>query len=496
MRHQNIFFVLLLLSVPYAQLKAQDARGAADPSGTTTIGSTLGLQQCVAIAIKNNLTVNQSDITLQQNRVQLSQAWDNLLPQINASASQNIGFGRSLITSSYTYTDAQTTSGSYGLNAGLTLFNGLRLQNNIRANSYFYKSAQLDLQQQKDNITLTVLLDYLAILAAQDVLGIAHEQADVDKRQLDRLEIQNREGALLLLTNLTDLRGQYASDLANIAVDSNIVEANKITLFNVLNVPYKRNVDYDRNAFTLDITDYTQPSDSIYATALNTQPSIRSNDLKILGYRRALSAARGAYYPNLSFGVNVNSYYSNAAAPNLTPTGVFQDQVLPQIVTVGGTNYNVINPHQEVFNASTASWGDQFKNNRQTSIGLSLNIPILNYLQVRNNVKQAKITLRNSELNANSVRLVLQQNVEAAYQNMIAAYKTYKADIDAAAAFTESFRTQQIRFDEGVITSDVYVQAKNRSDAAQVNLSQAKYTYIFRTKVLDYYQGRLTWTTK
>jgi len=133
------------------------------------------------------------------------------------------------------------------------------------------------------------------------------------------------------------------------------------------------------------------------------------------------------------------------------------------------------------------------KNNRQTSIGLQLNIPILNYLRARNGVKQAKINLRNSQINANSTRLLLQQSVELAYQNMISAYKQYKSYIDQANAYAESFRTTEIRFNEGVVNSDVYVLAKNNTDRANTNLAQAKYTYIFRTKVLDYYQGKLSW---
>jgi outer membrane protein len=126
-------------------------------------------------------------------------------------------------------------------------------------------------------------------------------------------------------------------------------------------------------------------------------------------------------------------------------------------------------------------------------VNLTLSVPILNYLRARNNVKLAKINLQNAQNNANSTRLVLQQNVEQAYQNMILANSQYKSYQDEVTAFAESFRTTQIRFNEGVVTSDVYLLAKNKIDAANINLTIAKYNYIFREKILDYYQGKLAW---
>jgi len=477
-------FVALVLLATGSQAQGQAQNG-------TEIGPTLSLQQAVAIGIKNNLLVNQTDIQSQTARVNLTQAWGYMLPQISATASQGIGFGRSLITSTYTYTDQQTTSGNYQLNANLTLFSGLSLQNGVRQYRYAYEASKLDLQQQKDNITLNVLVAYLQVINNQELLNIARQQADADAKQVERLDGQNKEGALILLSNLTDLRGQYAGDQANIAAAANNLETAKITLFQYLNVPYKRDVEYDMSALTMQLTDTQENPDSVYQTALRTLPSVKSADLRIRSSQRGLAAARGQYYPTLSFYTNVNSYYSNAAPPISTLTGI-SDEASPAYVNVGGTKYQVLAPTQN-FSFKNATWGDQFKNNRQTALGLQLNIPILNYLRTRNSVKQAKINLKTSEINSNNTRLAIQQNVEQAYQNMIAAYKQYKSYIDQAAAYAESFRTTEIRFNEGVINSETYLIAKNNSDRANINLSQAKYTYILRTKVLDYYQGKLSW---
>jgi len=461
--------------------------------GTDTadqVGSSLSLQQAVAIAIKHNLLVNQADVQVQTGKVNYNQAWDYMLPTLNGSASQAISNGRSLNPYTYQYTNTQVNSGNYGVNTNLTLFNGFVIQNGIRQYRFAYEANKMDLQQQKNNITLNVLLAYLQILSSRDLLAIAKEQANVDAIQLARLDTLNQAGALLLLSNFTDLKGQYAGDLANIATATNNLEAAKINLFNLLNVPYKREVEYDPNAFTLNISEYNDNPDSVYGRSLQTMPSIRAAELRVDAYRKAVLAAKGAYYPSLSFFGSINTSYSNQATTK-TPTNISNDTT-NGFVTVGGTNYDVIAKNQN-FADHKIPFGDQFRNNKYTQFGLQLNIPILNYLQVRNRVKQARINLKNQQLVSENTRLVLQQNVETAYQNMIAAYKQYKSYMDQAAAYAESFRTTEIRFTEGVINSDVYILAKNRTDAANVNLSAAKYTYIFRTKVLDYYQGKLTW---
>jgi outer membrane protein len=458
MRHLNIVFGLLLF-FSYTKLEAQDATGAPDPTGVTTIGSTLGLQQAVNIAIKNNLVVNQADLQSQTYKVAFDQSWELMLPTLGANGSEGIGFGRTLNTTNYTYVNAQTGTGNYNLNLNVPIFQGLQLQNGIKQNRYVYQASRLDLKYQKDNITLSVLVAYLLVLSNRDQLATILAQLSADTVQLHRLENQNREGALLVLSNLTDLQGQVAQDNLNIATAMNNFETAKVNLFQLMNVPYKRDVEYENSVNTADISDYQASPDSLYRSALQVVPNIQSAALKVQGFEKALAVARGAYFPTLSFQGNVNSYY-NGAATALTTS----DKV---------------------------PWGTQFNDNRSEYIGLAINVPILNGFKVRNNVRNAKINLQGARYTANNTRLVLQQAVELAFQNMIAAYKQYKFFSDQAAAYAESFRITNIRFTEGVITADVYILAKARSDQAATNLAAAKYAYIFRTKVLDYYQGRL-----
>ena len=196
----------------------------------------------------------------------------------------------------------------------------------------------------------------------------------------------------------------------------------------------------------------------------------------------------GKYYQCFSY-TNLNAVW------NSTNTTTFQGAPIvtetKDFVTIGTQDYLVNSPGFATTTQKT-SFGDQLKNNRYQNFGLQLNIPILNYLSVRNNVKTAKLNYENAKVLANSSRNQLQQQVELAWQNLRSAYGQYKGYVEQVKAYGESFRTAEIRFNAGAITSVDYVIAKNNFDRANINLSVARYAYMFRTKILEYYQGRLS----
>lgn len=448
--------------------------------------SHLTIKQCVDLAIKNNLQIQQSQIQMEQAGVSFKQAKDNLLPSINGTIQQQNNYGRSISNVNNAYVDVQNGSGSYQLNANLVLFNGLSLQNAIKSNALNLNASKMDLQQQKDNITLSVILGYLTVLSNQETLDIAIKQASVDSSQVARLEIQNQEGAIPPAT-LYDLKGQYASDQVNVVNAINALEISKVSLFTLLNIPYQKDASYEMVNMNADPSDLRSSSDSIYQAALQIIPNIKATDLRVQSFQKSIAAARGKLYPTLLIYGNLNSNYSSIATTNIPGTEFAQNT--GQYVPIGGTNYDV---YSTSLATQKTSLGDQIKNNRFQSVGLQLNIPILNYLSARNNVKIAKLNYENAKVLSNASRNQLQQLVEQAWQNLRSAFGQYKGYLDQVHAYGESFRTAEIRFNAGVITSVDYVIAKNNYDRANTNLSAARFNYIFRTKILEYYQGRLS----
>ena len=446
----------------------------------------LTIKACVDLAIQNNLQVQQSQIQMESNGVAFKQAKDNLLPQFNASISEQNNYGRSISNTNNAYVDVQNGSGNYGINGNLILFNGLSLQNAIKQNALYYNASKLDLQQQKDNITLNVILAYLTVLSNQETLAIAREQTDVDGRQVERLETENRAGAIPPAT-LYDLKGQYANDQVNVVNAINALEIAKVNLFSILNIPYQKDASYEKVSMNADISDLNTSSDSTFQIALQTIPNIKAVDLRVQSYQKSIAVARGKLYPTLFLYGSLNSNFSSIATSPIIGTDYAQNT--GAYVAISGTNYPV---YENSLQTQKTAFIDQVKNNRFQTLGLQLNIPILNYFSARNNVKTAKLNYQNAKVISASSRNQLQQQVEQAWQNLRAAYGQYKGYFDQVQAYGESFRTAEIRFNNGVITSVDYVIAKNNYDRANINLSVSRYNYIFRTKILEYFQGRLS----
>ncbi len=185
---------------------------------------------------------------------------------------------------------------------------------------------------------------------------------------------------------------------------------------------------------------------------------VKAADLRLKSAEKTVKATRGSYFPSIGFGAGINTNYSS----------------------LGKDANNV-----------KLKYYDQLSNNYRTNFGVGVNIPILNNFRVRNNVALAKINLKEYDFLTQTMRIQLKQNIERDHLNMEASLNRYNALLEQVASYTESFRVAEVRFNEGAATSVDYVIAKNNMDRANTNLIIARYDYVLRTKILDYYQGKM-----
>jgi len=449
----------------------------------------LTLQQCVETALKNNFDVQQNDLQMQTAEINWKQAKLNLLPDLNGSASHGISQGRSIDPFTNSYINEQYNYANYGLSSGVLLFRGLSAQNLIRQNAFSYNASKMDWQQAKDNATINIILAYLQVLNNEDLLVQAQNQAAYSQKQVERLEVLNKEGAIAP-SQLSDLRGQYANDQLAIINAQNALETSKINLSQLMNVPYDKTMELEKiNPETLAVK-YESTPENIYQTALQQFAQVKAVDLRRQSAEAAVRVARGQLFPRLSFNANANTNYSSAASQSVLLNTT--DVASSDYVIVNGTQTPVIKK-QSNFSSSKISYSTQLNNNLYNTFSLNLNIPIFNSLFQRNQIKLAKINVKNSDLVAKTTKTQLQQFIEQAYVNMISAADRYKTLLEQVAAYTESFRAAEIRFNSGVGTSIDYLTAKNNLDRSNINLITAKYDYVLRTKILDYYQGKQLW---
>jgi len=449
----------------------------------------LTLQQAVETGIANNLDVLQSDLQAQTDEINWKQAKLNLLPDLTGNASHGINTGRSIDPFTNTYLNQNSNYASYSVNSNVTLFNGLSLQNIIKQNKLTYEASKMTLQQRKDNLTLNIILAYLQVLNSEDLLIQARNQMDLTKNQVDRLTLLDKEGAIAP-SLLSDLKGQFAGEQLNIISSQNGLETAKINLSQLMNVPYDKNMAVERLDAAAFADKYADTPDKIYETALQQFAQIKAVDFTLQSSEKAVKVARGRLFPTLSFNAGIGTNYSNtASASTLINT---TDVVSSDYVIVNGNQSPVIRK-QNNFSTQKISYSDQLNNNRNSGFSLDMRIPIFNSFFQRNQIKLAKLVLKNNELVAKTTRTQLQQNIEQSYVNMTTASDRYKTLVEQVNAFTESFRAAEIRFNAGVGNSIDYLTAKNNLDRANINLINAQYDYVLRTKILDYYKGVKLW---
>ena len=455
-----------------------------------TSGNRLSLRQCIETGLKNNLDVLESGLLMQSDKINMNQAKLNLLPDLNGSASQTFSQGRSIDPYSNTPVTQNVSASNFSLSSGIILFNGLALQNTIKQNSLLYEASKMDWQQIKDNLTINIILAYLQVLSSEDQLTQAQNQAALSGEQVKRLDILNQQGAIRP-SDLSDLRGQYATDQVDIINMQNALETAKISLCNLMNIPYSQDMALEPIQAEAYIVRYESNRDQIYQTALKELALVKAVDFRTQSAEKSVKVARGYLYPTLSFGASISTGYSSVAQQNQFVSTTYE----PTTDTAVGNNVKLpVYRFQDNFTAySKIPYMDQINNNVFTSYGFTLRVPVFNALVQRNRVKQAKLNLQDRQYIASTTRTQLGRQIDQAYINMLSAFDRYKVILDQVSAFTESFKAAEIRFNSGVGTSVDYLVVKNSLDRANLALITAKYDYVLRTKILDFYQGKQLW---
>ncbi|KYP14486.1 MAG: hypothetical protein A1D16_21195 [Flavihumibacter sp. CACIAM 22H1] len=449
----------------------------------------LTLKQCLDLAYANNLDLKQAELDAAGLGVDYRQAKQNRLPQVNGFIEHGNNQGRSIDPFTNSYLNQKIEYANYGASGGVVLFNGMAIQNNIQQQKLALAAGKQEIQQQKDNLSINIMNAYLLALSTADLLEQIRIQAHLSSKQVERLAILHQEGAVPP-GQLYDLKGQLASDEINLVNTKNQLDAAILALCQLMNIPYNPAIELEPLPSEEFLKAYEGNAAGIYQTALNQLAAVKAASLRTESAEKGVKAWRSQLWPTLSLNGGLFTNYSSAARTAQflrtieTSTGDY--------VKINGTETPVLTMRDQ-FDMQKITYADQFKNNYSTNINLSLRIPIINSLQGRNRIERAKIQLKSAELVEKTTKIRLQQQVEQAYLNMTATYNRYKTVLQQVDAFTESFRTAEARFNEGVLNSVEYLTAKNNLDRSMINLIVAKYDYVFRTRLLDFYQGKAIW---
>jgi outer membrane protein len=376
-----------------------------------------------------------------------------------------------------------------GVGSSVLIYNGGRLKNTIESNKLGLKASQLDIQAQKNNISLQVAVAYLNVLSSRELVEVAVKNLEVTQLQLERTNKLVDAGALSP-TNVFDLEAQIANNELQLVNARNNVENAKLTLLQAMNMIGADDfVVQGVNVPEPNLQPYPQSANDVYQAAINFLPEVTAAVTREELAQMNIEIAKSVGLPSISANANWGTAYSTAAK-NLTPGETTFTQVPISAQVDGQTIAGIINFPQQNFNRENIPYFSQFGNNQNMNVGIGMNIPIFNGFNKKFQMQGAKIQRLQAELNTESTQLGIRQSIEQAYITMLNASKSYIAATAQVDALERSFVAAESRYSQGASNFVDYNLAKTNLDRALANEIQAKYDYLFRLKILDFYQNK------
>ncbi len=342
---------------------------------------------------------------------------------------------------------------SFSVSADVTLFNGLANYNKIKKSELDRQASEKDLEKTQNDISLAIMSAYLDVLFNKELLATAENQLKISEMQLEydkkQVEAGNKpKGALL------ETEAQKANEELNITSYKNKLQLSLLNLAQMLEL--ENIADFDIVMPKLDMSMMDSKlvnANTVFEQNVANRPEIQSRELKLKSMEKANAIAKAQLYPSLSLG----AYYNND----------YQD-----------------------YDGNNRSFSEQIKNNGKEGIGLTLRIPIFNGLSARTNFNNSKINYQNSKYDLQLEKNNLRKEIQQVHANAVAAMQKYYSAEKALKSTKEAFRYMEEKFKLGVSTPLEYNNAKNKMSSAESTLIQAKYEYIFRVKILDFYCGK------
>ena len=410
------------------------------------------LEKCISHAIENNLNIKQQEASKEQSAVELSTAKWSRLPDLNGGASHSFNFGRS-IQADNTYKSLNTQNTSFNLNTSIPLFTGMKITNNIALAKLNLKAATEDLNKAKEDISIQVASAYLQVLFNEELAQVAHIQVELSKEMLVQKEEYFKNGKASEAEWL-EAKSRVAQDQLSAVQADNNYKLSLLDLSQLLELPSPEN--FSIVSPTAEMEEYMEsissPAD-IYNQAILFKPSIKAAQYRLEGAAKSVKIAKSAYFPQLSFGAGLSTNY-----------------------------YKVAGMKNSLF-------GSQLRDNFSQYLGFQLTIPIFNRFGTRNQVRSARIQQNTLNWQLEDSKKALYKEIQQAYYNALGAESRYQSSITADKAAEASFNLMKEKYAEGKANATEYNESRTSWMKAISEKLQAKYDYIFRTKILDFYKG-------
>ena len=416
------------------------------------------LEECINYAYENNLQIKRQELNVDYNKNNFTQSKFSVLPNLNGQWNHNFSSGKTIDYNRFEYVNQSYWSGNLGLGSNMTVFSGLSILNDIIQKKYKFLQSQSDLEKTKNDIALSLTVAYLNILFAKERVEVAKNKLEVTTLQAERTK-KLMEVGNVAQGEYFEIKAQESNEKLALVNEMNYLDITYLDLTQLLDLDSAGGFDIVVPEH-LEVELIAPPTsvDDIYAKALDHLPQIRSAEFELKSAEKDLSKAWGQLSPSVGLSGNIYSRYSELAQDPTNPTADYP-------------------------------YGDQLKDYFYKQFGIGVSVPIFNRLQVKTGISNARLDVMNTKLMLDQTKLALYKEIQQAHADALAAMEEYSSSIEAVKANEEAFKYAQQKLDVGLMNSVDFNVTKNNLITAQSALIQAKYKYIFRLKILDFYMG-------
>lgn len=408
------------------------------------------LQQCIEHALAHNLSIKQKEATRDQSAVEVNTAQWSRMPNLNGNIGQSFNFGRA-IQADNTYGNRNTRNTNFSIGTNIPLFTGMQIPNNIALSKLNLKAAIEDLKKAQEDISIQVASYYLQVLFNKELVKVARNQVLLSKEQLQRKVAFFKNGKASE-AEVYEAKSRLAQDEYSAVQAENNHQLALLDLSQLLELPSPDNFDI-AYPDSIPVTSTLSVPDDVYANALLNKPSIKAAQYRLEGAGKSIRIAQSGLYPQLSFGAGISTnYYSITGIEN-------------------------------------AAFGSQWHQNMNKYLQLSLSIPLFNRFETRNRIKSARIQRNALAWQLEEAKKTLYKEIQQAYYNALAAESQYRSSETAASSAEASFRLMSEKYANGKATATEYNEMRTNWMKALSEQIQARYDYLFRSKILEFYQG-------
>ena len=444
------------------------------------------LEDCINYALENNLDIRKQLLSVESNKKTLLQSGLNMLPDLNANGSNVWNFGQTIDQYTNSFATNTVRSNNFYLQSNVVLFSGFQKLNTLKQNQINVLASKYDLDVLKNSISLAVAGFYLDILFNSELLDVAREQLRITTAQVDRIQKMVEAGSSAR-GDLLNIQAQRATEELTSIEAENRLSISNLSLQQLIDLPVTRDFRIDKPGLrAVEAPRDMITPEIIYEKSLKARPEIQSAELRVQSAQKSLAIARGVLYPSLSFAGSWGTGYSGAAKekdPGVPPVVTMQKFGITQL------SRDTVYAYGAQYATRVTSFSDQLHQNENQSLGFYLRVPIFNGWQGRNAINQAKILRTQAEVELDIIKRDLRKLIEQSYADAVASLKKFNASREKVNAQEESFKYTQQKFDVGLMTSFDYNNSKKDLTKAQSELLQAKYDFIFKTTILDFYMG-------